>query len=120
MITVKVWCLPANETEEQLRELHKSIVRAMQDLPPLEIVDENDMLVLFVPDMMKYGLGNEILVEVEFPPTMEWAERAKIFEPTWLAGHVNDFVSPLHPNATHIVRVDMPGGRRGFCKSVPS
>ena len=65
MPIIKVWCLPADQNEEQLNTLHKKIVSAVIGIPELELKDENDMTCLFPPDSMKYGLGDEIIVEIE-------------------------------------------------------
>ena len=63
MPIIKVWCLP-QESEEQLRLVHKSIVSAVVAVSELGLKDQNDMTVLFPTDMMKYGLGEEIIIEV--------------------------------------------------------
>jgi hypothetical protein len=63
MPVIKVWCLPDID-EPKLNALHKSIVRAVVSVEELGIKDENDITCLFPPDMMKYGLGSEIVVEV--------------------------------------------------------
>ncbi len=63
MLVVKVWCLPV-QTEEQLQELHQSIVKALKDTQELKVKDEKDIMVLFPSDMMKYGLGQDILIEI--------------------------------------------------------
>lgn len=61
---VKLYCLPQME-EERLRLLHRTIVNALSLIQKLGIKSENDLLTLFVPDMMQYGLGTEILAEVD-------------------------------------------------------
>jgi len=61
---IKVWCLPANQTEEKLQKLHKTIVGAVVSVSKLGLKDQNDMTCLFPPDLMKYGLGEEIIIEV--------------------------------------------------------
>ncbi len=63
MPVVKVWCLPVAD-EPKLNELHQSIVRAVASVFELGVKDEMDITCLFPPDMMKYGLGTEIIVEV--------------------------------------------------------
>lgn len=63
MPVIKVWCLPV-VTESKLNELHQSIVRACMDIEELGIKNEKAVTCLFPPDMMKYGLGSEIIVEV--------------------------------------------------------
>ena len=63
MLVIKVWCLPVVD-EAKLNKLHKSIVRAVVSIPELELKDEKDMTCLFPSDMMEYGLGSDIVVEV--------------------------------------------------------
>ena len=60
---IKVWCLPALE-EAALNSLHQDIVKAVVGVHELGCKDENDMTCLFPADMMKYGLGLEIIVEI--------------------------------------------------------
>ncbi len=64
MPVIKVWCLSADQTEDDLRRLHQNIVAAVVAVPELGLRDENDMTCLFPPDMMSYGLGSEVIVEV--------------------------------------------------------
>jgi hypothetical protein len=47
-----------------LNQLHKSLVSAICSIEELGLKSEKDMLFLFPPDMMKYGLGEEVLVEI--------------------------------------------------------
>jgi len=63
---VKMFCLPADLSEERLKELHHNIVAIMMGLVE-GVRSEDDLLVLFIPDMMKYGLGKDILVEIVLP-----------------------------------------------------
>ncbi len=63
MPVIKIWCLPVQD-EHALQTLHKAVVAAVVGIPELKLKDETDMTVLFPPDMMKYGLGSEIIVEV--------------------------------------------------------
>ena len=65
MPVIKVWCLPADQTEDDLRTLHQMIVEAVISVRELGLKDQNDMTVLFPTDMMRYGLGEEIIVEIE-------------------------------------------------------
>lgn len=64
MPIIKVWCLPAGQTEEDLNRLHKAIVKAVVSVSELGLTNENEMTCLFVPDLMAYGLGEEIIIEV--------------------------------------------------------
>lgn len=63
MPVIKVWCL-SEQTEDVLRSIHKNIVCAVVATEVFGLKDENDMTVLFPPDAMKYGLGQEIIIEV--------------------------------------------------------
>jgi len=63
MLKIKTWCLP-KMTQDTLLELHQAIVSAMVKIPELGIKNENDMCNLFPGDLMKYGLGTEILIEI--------------------------------------------------------
>jgi phenylpyruvate tautomerase PptA (4-oxalocrotonate tautomerase family) len=63
MPVIKVWCLPKSE-EEKLNQLHQSIVQAVVSVEELGVKSEKDITCLFPTDMMEYGLGTEIIVEV--------------------------------------------------------
>ena len=63
MPVIKVWCLPSM-TEKQLQKLHKDIVGAVVSVEELGLKGEDDMTCLFPSDMMSYGLGSEIIIEV--------------------------------------------------------
>jgi hypothetical protein len=64
MPVIKVWCLPADRTEDDLRRLHQGIVAAVLSVPEPGLRSEHEMVCLFPPDLMQYGLGEEIVVEV--------------------------------------------------------
>jgi len=64
MLVIKVWCLPLEQTEDDLNRLHQAIVTAVISITALGLKSENDMSCLFPPDRMKYGLENEIIVEI--------------------------------------------------------
>lgn len=63
MPIIKVWCLPENVTERGFHELLEGIVAAVVGVPELGLRDE-DMTILFPPDRVKWGLGEEIIVEI--------------------------------------------------------
>lgn len=63
MPVIRVNCLP-EQTEDQMRNLHQKIVAAVTSISELGLKSQNDMTCLFPGDMMKYGLGEEIVVEV--------------------------------------------------------
>ena len=62
---VKVWCLPLGTSEEKLRGFFSEILDAFKSNRKFGVRDEMDLLVLFPADLMKFGLGMDILVEVE-------------------------------------------------------
>lgn len=64
MPQITVWNLPPNTSEEQLHGLHNAIVSAAVGIKELGLKDENDFLNLFPKDMMEYGAGTEIMVQV--------------------------------------------------------
>ncbi|GMU74267.1 MAG: hypothetical protein AMXMBFR44_4640 [Candidatus Campbellbacteria bacterium] len=64
MPVIKLWCLPADQSEDDLRKVHKAVVAAVVAIPELCLKDETQMTCLFPPDMMTYGLGEEIVVEI--------------------------------------------------------
>jgi len=61
--TVKVWCLPGDLDQKELQSLFQAIVKTLIDFPT-GIAGEGDVLVLFPKDMMEYGLGTEIKIEI--------------------------------------------------------
>lgn len=63
MPIIKLWCLPEME-EKKLNLIHQSIVGVIKSISEFGIKDEKDMTVLFPKDMMLYGLGTEIIIEV--------------------------------------------------------
>ena len=64
MLVIKVWCLPAGQTEESLQKLHQSIVAGVASIPELGLKGQQDMTCLFPADLMTYCLGEEIIVEI--------------------------------------------------------
>jgi hypothetical protein len=64
MLTIKSWCLSNNLSEEELNDLHNSIVKAVASVSEIGVNNESDMLNLFPSDMMNYGLGSEVVIEI--------------------------------------------------------
>lgn len=74
MLKIKTWCLP-KLPQKKLNLLHQRIVDAVVRIPELGVKDENDMLNLFPADLMNYGLGTEIAVEINgLPEKPEFSE----------------------------------------------
>lgn len=63
MPVIKVWCLPKS-SERKLNQVFESIINAVEGVPELDLKGKHSMTVLFPPDMMKFGLGTEIIIEV--------------------------------------------------------
>ena len=101
---IKVWCLPQME-EEKIKELFDSIVAAVLSVKELGLKDETEMLVCFPPDMMRYGLGTEIMVEVSElwdRPKRTPEIRSRLTRMLGIA------VEEIFPEAVVAVRLDPP------------
>ena len=96
MIVIKVWCLPFEQSEDDLNRLHQAIVKAAVSVPELCLQDENDMTCLFPADLMKYGLGEEIIIEIDGLPDIP---RKDLTVREQLAKCVGESVSMLYPKA---------------------
>lgn len=96
MPVIKVWCLPLNQSESDLNHLHRTIVKAVTAIKELGLQDENDMTCLFPSDLMSYGLGEEIIIEIN--GLFEKPERTvKVHQR--LAASVGAAVKKLYPGA---------------------
>jgi hypothetical protein len=113
MPIIKVWCLP-KQTEDELNHLHKSIVEAVVSITELGLKDKNQMTCLFVPDLMSYGLGQEIVIEIgglyEKPERTDEVKRR-------LAESVGKNVKNIYQNARVECFVTSFDPKRGFWKS---
>lgn len=69
--TVKIWCLPSKLKEKDLNGLHQAVVNVMTEFPETGVDSESDMLNLFQPDLMTYGLGSEIKIEISDLPVCD-------------------------------------------------
>jgi len=100
MLVIKTWCLPEMK-EEQLQKLFQTILANVMNIPQLRVESERDMLCLFPSDMMKYGLGQEILVEVTgFPGSLELSWR------TTLSSNLRGILHRFLPKARIILFVN--------------
>jgi len=63
MPVIKIWCLP-KLSQLKLEKIFKSIIKAVENVPELNLRGEKSMTILFPTDAMKYGLGTEIIIEV--------------------------------------------------------
>lgn len=117
MPIIKVWCLPANQTEEDLQKLHKAIVAAAVGIPQLGLKNQDDMTCLFPPDLMKYGLGEEIIIEVT--NLFETPERTQAVCQK-LAKNLGESVKALYPDAKVECLIHTFNPARGFWTSARS
>jgi hypothetical protein len=96
MPVIKVWCLPAGQTEEDLNTLHQAIVKAVVSVKELGLKDETSMTNLFPPDQMQYGLGSEIVVEV----SGLFVKPERTFEvKQFLGSSLGEAIKALYPKA---------------------
>jgi hypothetical protein len=107
MPIIKVWCLPKS-TELKLNKVFKDIIKVIESVPELGLKGQNSVTVLFPPDMMRFGLGTEIIIEVtglfikpERTPEVRnrLAERlGKTLKEHFPKAMVECFVFPFDPN----------------------
>lgn len=114
MPIIKLWCLPAGQTEEKLNFLHKTIVKAVVSISELGLTNENQMTCLFVPDLMSYGLGEEIIIEIS--GLYDKPERTKSVKQR-LAESVGRSVKNLYPDAKVECFISTFDPKQGFWTS---
>ena len=106
-LTIEVLCL-SRLSQRKLNILFKNIVGVgvgIDELRQIGYRTEKDMLVLFPPDMMKYGLGSDILIRVTGLKEHENTEH-KIRR--LLAGELVEVVQKSVPTAEVNCRVSPP------------
>ena len=60
---VKIYCLPKGVDENELQEIYETVKKTIVDVKELKITP-GQVTVLFIPDLMELGLGDEIIVEI--------------------------------------------------------
>lgn len=63
MLAIKVFGLPRLQ-EPEYKRLHTDLVAATMSIESFGVKDELDMMVWFPPDLMTYGLGYDLWVEL--------------------------------------------------------
>ena len=66
MLTIKVWCLPAL-SQDKLQDMFWEVVDgvgSVESMVKAGHTGPGNMLILFPSDLMKFGLGTEVLIEV--------------------------------------------------------
>lgn len=89
---IKIWCLP-DDPEKKLKKLLKQIVDVAISIPELGVKSEADILVLFPEDKMKFGLGDEILVEISISSDHSVSTKNR------LVAKIGAVISALYPNS---------------------
>jgi hypothetical protein len=102
---IKIFLLPCGKGwgERKLRQVHKDIVSAMAAIPELSIKTQNDFYTLFPTDLMKLGLGEEIVVESRVPVRMKSENLRKQIENGLMAALMKHL-----PDARYEFATDMP------------
>jgi len=90
---IKVWCLPHEQSENDFVRLHRAIVGAVVSSKVNGVNGQDDMVVLMPTDLMKKGLGEEIIVE--FDP----ANHSHAKECLKALGAILDAIKRLYPKA---------------------
>lgn len=111
--TVKIWCLPWDITQDQLLVLHNGIVKVMASISETGVDNERDMLNLFSPDLMTYGLGSEIKVELK--DILQYNDIVRVKLPS----HIGEFIVKMFPGAHVFCRVEFCNSdKKGYWSSV--
>jgi hypothetical protein len=110
--TVKTWCLPSGLDEEKLMEIYKGISKIIVEFPEIGIKDEKLILCLFPKDLMTYGLGEEIKVEITdlIDCEKEVLDR--------LASEVGEFMKKIFPQAKVFIKVECYDPSDGYWASI--
>lgn len=114
MLIIKVWGLPLNQSEEILKHLHQIIIKAVSRISELDFSDQNDMVCLFPPDLMRDGLGEEIIIEIS--GLLKKPERTAEVRQR-LAASVGSAVNALYPKAKVESSVSTMNPLQGFWTS---
>lgn len=113
---IKVWCLP-KMTEDQLRQLHAEIVAAAMKVRGLDLRDENDLVCLFPSDMMTYGLGEEIIIDVTFVRYPQTANA--MMRQQQLAQALGEMMHKMFPKAYIECHIHLFDAGNGFWSTNP-
>jgi len=64
IVTLEIYGLPNEVEEEQLNKIYEGVKEKITDNKELK-VKPKQVAVFFIPDMMKLGLGNEIIIRIK-------------------------------------------------------
>lgn len=96
MPVIQVWCLPEGISEKDFINLFNDIVSAVVEVRELGLKDMHDMTILFPPDRMRYGLGEDIIIEIS--KLFDKPERTAEVR-NRLAGKVGGVIKKYFPDA---------------------
>lgn len=88
--------MPSGQTEVDLQSLYQKLVEAVLGIAELGLKSRHDITFLFPSDLMTYGLGEEIIVEIT--GLYEKPERTKQVQ-DHLAQAVGQVIKDAYPNA---------------------
>jgi len=111
MPVIKVWCLPLGQSEESLNCLHQAIVTAAVSIVEIGLKDENGIICLFPSDLMEYGLGEEIVIEIGDLRRLRgrfYDNICKITVRDQFAEAVGQAVKSLYPEARVECHIEVP------------
>jgi phenylpyruvate tautomerase PptA (4-oxalocrotonate tautomerase family) len=111
MPIVKVWCLPPRQSEKKLKKLFEKLLAAITSVKELGL-SKKSITCLFPPDLMKYGLGTEIIIEID--GLFQKPERTRSVRQR-LANTVAYSVKLLYPGAKVECFVRTFNPKDGFC-----
>jgi hypothetical protein len=114
---VKVWCLP-EMSQDELRRMHLSIVATFSVMPIFPVIDQGSMVVLFPPDAMEYGKGEEVVIEVSNFDTTK-IKRGLLAAKNGLAARLVIAVQDSVPRAFVQCTVGPEGLTQGFACADP-
>ncbi len=103
MILIKFWCLPAEQSEKQLNQIHRAIVEVAVTFRSLGIKREK-VVCLSLSGLVSYNLDQKIIIEVsglrdsEASGLYRKPEQIKD-EKQRLAKSIGRFVKNLYPEA---------------------
>lgn len=64
---ITAYLLPGHWSEKDYNQYFKELLRAARSVPSLRVQSEQDFIVLFPKDLMVYGVGTEIVINVDVP-----------------------------------------------------
>jgi len=97
---VKVFLVPGEWKEKQLQDCFDELVAAAKTVPVMRVSSEEDIIVLFPKDLMRKGLGTEVVIEVSlnFYPGLGDTQKRDVAYAMWRV--MQDFLPKAHIQCT--------------------